>query len=124
MPIVAIQYISPERDNLIQVTYIIVAVFSEVVVISLAVSDFIKAGKDFDYLREKKIKEDRDLDIAKWRKEFVQDSLSLYEMQKESLKRAKNLTEPENSEGNTANGDSRAERRDFTQGSDWSDSES
>ena len=92
IPIFSVQYISQEQENLIRTTYIIVTIFSETVIISLAISEFIKAGKIAEYLREKQIKEDRDDDISKWRKEFVNDSLGLFDMQKESLKRAKDLT--------------------------------
>jgi len=95
IPIFSVQYISQEEDELVLSTYIFVAVFSEIVVISLAVSEFVKAGKVVEYLKEQQIKEDRDADISKWRKEFLNDSLDLYDMQKESLKRAKDLNEKE-----------------------------
>ena len=92
VPLLSVQYISQETDRLIELTYIVVAIFSETIVISLAIAEFAKVGREIAYLKEKQIKEDRDNDLSKWRKEFFNDSLNLYEMQKESLKRAKDLT--------------------------------
>ena len=102
IPLFSVQYISNENDYLIRMTYIVVATFAEVVAISLAISEFFRAGRELEYLREQQIKADRDNDVSKWRKEFLNDSLGLYEMQKESLKRAKELTGEEVSEARAA----------------------
>lgn len=76
-------------------TYIAVGCLAEVILIGLSVAEFVRYHKQQEYLAHQKIKQDRDEDIKKWRKEFMNDSLDLYEMQKESLKQAKNFTQHE-----------------------------
>lgn len=71
--------------------YSAVGCLAEIVFIALCVSEFVKSHKKQEYAVHQKIRHDRDEDIKKWRKEFIRDSLDLYEMQNESLERAENL---------------------------------
>ena len=80
-----------------------VGCLSEIVFIALCVSDFVRHHKAQDYVTHQKIRHDRDEDIKKWRKEFMRDSLDLYEMQNESLKRAENLAERTEARTESAN---------------------
>lgn len=83
-----------EESNLSDITsyiYPTAGVFAEIVFIALCVSGFVSSHKEHEYITHQKIRHDRDEDIKKWRKEFMRDSLDLYEMQNESLKRAEDL---------------------------------
>lgn len=75
----------------LQFVFYAIACLSEIVFIALCVSDFVRHHKEQEYVTHQKIRHDRDEDIKKWRKEFMRDSLDLYEMQNESLKRAEDL---------------------------------
>ena len=90
-PLIAVNFISKETNEAISLTYLVVIALSEIVLLSLTISEFVKKQKENEYLIYQQIKEDRDVDISKWRAEFMEDSLNLYDMQKESLKRAKNI---------------------------------
>ena len=65
IPLFSVHYISNENEYLIRITYIAVAIFTEIVVISLAISEFFRPGRTFKYLRGQQIKIDRDNDIFK-----------------------------------------------------------
>jgi len=84
--------------------YSAVGCLAEIVFIALCVSEFVKSNKKQEYAIHQQIRRDRDEDIKKWRKEFIRDSLDLYEMQHESLERAENLAG--RSESRSAAGDS------------------
>lgn len=90
-PLVAVNFIANENERIIILTYMVVAALTEIVLLALTVSEFVKYQKAQEYVVHRKIECDRDEDIAKWRKEFSQDTLNLYDMQKESLKRARDV---------------------------------
>ena len=81
---------SDQSESAAVVSYGIVCL-AEIVFIALCVAAFISDRNKQEYITHQKIRHDRDEDIKKWRKEFMQDSLNLYEMQDESLKRASDL---------------------------------
>lgn len=85
----AVDYYSP-ATLMLRVSYS-VGCLAEIVFIALSVSEFVRYHKKQEYLTHQKIRHDRDEDIKKWRKEFMRDSLDLYEIQNESLKRAEGL---------------------------------
>ncbi len=76
-----------------EIIYWIVFVIFETLSVSFTISEFIKQRKIEIYDRELQIKRDRDEDIAKWRKEFADDTIRLYEIQKEALKRAREIND-------------------------------
>lgn len=78
-------------DDLKLWIYAVVGCITEIVFIALCVSGFVDHHKQQEYVTHQKIRHDRDEDIQKWRKEFMRDSLDLYEMQTESLKRAEDM---------------------------------
>ena len=82
--------------------YYSVGCLAEIVFIALCVSEFVKDHKQQEYLTHQNIRRDRDEDIKKWRKEFMRDSLDLYDMQTESLKRAENLAGRSETRGTSA----------------------
>lgn len=91
-PLVLVNFIETFRPGEIGlVVYYAVGCLAEIVFIALCVSEFVKSHKKQEYAVHQKIRHDRDEDIKKWRKEFIRDSLDLYEMQNESLERAENL---------------------------------
>ena len=93
-----------ERYNTGAIAYYVyyaVGCLAEIVFIALCVSEFVNNHKKQEYVTHQKIRHDRDEDIKKWRKEFMRDSLDLFEMQNESLKRAEILS------GKSAGDDSR-----------------
>jgi len=79
------------QDGIVFFVYSAVGCLAEIAFIALCVSEFVDAHKKQEYETHQKIRHDRDEDIKKWRKEFMRDSLDLYEMQNESLERAENL---------------------------------
>ncbi len=89
-PLIVIEFASYEA-GVKMIAYYAVGSFAEIIFIGLCVSEFVKSHKEQEYLTHQRIRSDRDEDIKKWRKEFMRDSLDLYEVQKESLKRAENL---------------------------------
>ncbi len=89
-PLIVIEFDSYEA-GVKRTVYYAVGTFAEIIFLGFCVSEFIKSRKEQEYLTHQRIRSDRDEDIKKWRKEFMRDSLDLYEVQKESLKRAENL---------------------------------
>lgn len=91
-PLILVLYVEQSiRTETSQGVFYVVGCLSEIVFIALCVSDFVRHHKAQEYVTHQKIRHDRDEDIKKWRKEFMRDSLDLYEMQNESLKRAEDL---------------------------------
>lgn len=104
-PLVLVNFIQPfGSGHLASFVYSAVGCLAEIVFIALCVSEFVKSHKKQEYAVHQQIRRDRDEDIKKWRKEFIRDSLDLYEMQNESLERAENLAG--RSESRAAPGDS------------------
>ena len=91
-PLVLVKVVDPSNQTELSLfVFYAVGCLSEIVFIALCVSDFVRHHKAQEYVTHQKIRHDRDEDIKKWRKEFMLDSLDLYEMQNESLKRAEDL---------------------------------
>jgi len=104
-PLVSVYFIEASGPGEIAFfVYSAVGCIAEIGFIALCVSEFVKSHKNQEYAVHQQIRRDRDEDIKKWRKEFMRDSLDLYEMQNESLKRAENLAG--RSESRAAPGDS------------------
>ncbi len=79
------------NDEIALYTCYAVACVAEIIFIGLCVAEFVNYHKEQEYAVHQKVRLDRDADIKKWRQEFSQDSLDLYEAQQDSLKRARGL---------------------------------
>lgn len=93
-PLIAVVFIESESNTNIQLTYLIVACVVQVITISFTISEFIRLRKRETEAEHARIKQERDKDIQKWRKEFHQDTLHIYDIQKESLIKAMELNDP------------------------------
>lgn len=88
-PLITVNFVVHQRNETVQFTYLLVSAAFEILCICFTVSEFIKKRKAENYEDQRRIKHDHDQDIIKWRREFMDDTLRVNDIQKEFTERAK-----------------------------------
>ena len=84
-PIVTMEFFTKERNENLATTYLVVGGLVEILMVSFTISEFFRMRKkETEYEIAQKIK-DRDDDIKRWRKEFLDESLKIHDIQLQSF---------------------------------------
>jgi len=91
IPLIAGRYFGTGIHGFQDKIYFTVFVIAEVIAISFAIAESFKHRKEERYQEDLRVKQDRDTDIIKWRKSFMDETLGMYDLQKATLQQAKEL---------------------------------
>lgn len=90
-PLIFVHLIEAESNKTISNTYLAVAAAFLIFSIALTVAGFIKHRNNERHAESRRLLEERDHDIAKWRKAFFSETADLYDAQKTMLTKAREL---------------------------------
>lgn len=81
------------QQNSMKIIFLCVGTFAFIVALGITIAEFVKHRNVERHEENRKLLQERDLDIIKWRKEFYAESSDLYDAQKLILTKAQELGE-------------------------------